>query len=246
MFAFGLDDDAESRVAFADDFACAARPGLGGCGFEQPLEAALRALAPSEPTAWTAEGYEPITFRDGSFGHAIDANAGFVRDESVLAITILSDEEDCSTPDTRLFVTATPRFMSTPLNLRCERFPDAVYPTYRYASGFASLRRDPRLLVLSAITGVPHGTYVTASQYEALLRDPRMDARANEMGTNVVPVCDSVHGIAYPARRTVLVARDLERRGALTSVSSICAPSYESAVSDIVHALARARASCGS
>lgn len=244
IFSFGPEDDADARIAFADDFACAARAGLGGCGFEQPLEATLRALAPSEPTAWTAPGYEPIVFRDGSSGHALDANAGFLRDDSVLAITLLSDEEDCSTPDTSLYVSGDPRFASVPLNLRCEVFSELEYPTERYVRGLASLRPDPRLLVFSAITGVPPGTYVTAAQYEQVLRDPRMEARANELGLAVAPVCESVHGTAAPARRTLLVAADLQRRGALTSVSSICSRSYESAVSDIVRALARARATC--
>lgn len=244
VFAFGATDDELSRAAVADDFSCVARMGTGGCGFEQPLEAALRALAPSAPTTWTAPGYVPITFRDGSFGHGLDANAGFVREDSVLAITLLSDEEDCSTPDTGLFVTGDPRFASVPLNLRCSATEPLLYATNRYVAGLASLRRDPRLLVFSAITGVPPGTYVDRAAYDALLLDPDMQARHDAARTSFVDVCESMHGTAEPARRTVRVARDLERAGAMTSVSSICARSYESAVSDIVHALARSRSSC--
>ncbi len=56
-----------------DAFACVAEQGLGGCGFEQPLEAIRRALDPGNT-----------------------ANAGFVRPDATLAIVILSDEDDCS------------------------------------------------------------------------------------------------------------------------------------------------------
>ncbi|HEV3485648.1 MAG TPA: hypothetical protein VG106_09590, partial [Vicinamibacterales bacterium] len=53
--------------------------GTGGCGFEQQLEAVLKALSPASPTAWTAAGYVAPTFFAGSTGHALGANAGFVR-----------------------------------------------------------------------------------------------------------------------------------------------------------------------
>src|SRR5688572_11243468 len=38
-----------SPMVFARDFACVATVGIGGCGYEQQLEAALKALMPSQP-----------------------------------------------------------------------------------------------------------------------------------------------------------------------------------------------------
>jgi hypothetical protein len=226
--------------AFAASFACVAQAGTGGCGFEQQLEAPLRALSPSAPTAWTREGYVPPTFRDGSFGHALDANAGFLRDESVLAITLVTDEEDCSTNEADLYLTEG-RFPG-PFNLRCTTYADtALLPVSRYVDGLLGLRTHPGLLVFSAITGVPDRSF---ADYDAMLADPEMGYRVNDSGTNVEPSCTGASGVAFPARRMVEVARDLDRAGVQTSVSSICASSYETAVSDIVRALITARGSC--
>jgi hypothetical protein len=232
---------ATSPDAFAASFACVAQAGTGGCGFEQQLEAPLRALSPSSTTAWTREGYVPPTFRDGSFGHALDANAGFLRDESVLAVTLVTDEEDCSTNEVGLYDPSDSRFVG-PLNLRCTTYADSgLLPISRYIDGLLGLRTHPGLLVFSAITGVPDRDFAT---YDAMLADPEMSYRVNAMGTNVEPTCSGVSGVAFPARRMVEVARDLDRAGVQTSVSSICASSYETAVSDIVRALITARGSC--
>jgi len=63
----------------ADQFACMAELGTGGCGFEQPLEAAARALENREQ------------------------NAGFLRDDAYFMIVFLTDEDDCSAVDRAMF-----------------------------------------------------------------------------------------------------------------------------------------------
>jgi hypothetical protein len=55
-------------------FTCLANLGTGGCGFEQPLEAARRALDPKQ-----------------------GRNPGFLRAEALLAVVFITDEDDCST-----------------------------------------------------------------------------------------------------------------------------------------------------
>jgi hypothetical protein len=55
-------------------FGCIAVLGINGCGFEQQLKAAAKAL---------------IDHRDG-------VNAGFLRNDSILTILFVTDEEDCS------------------------------------------------------------------------------------------------------------------------------------------------------
>ncbi len=81
----------------ADAFSAMARPGAGGCGFEQPL-AAMRAALDN---------------------HA--ANAGFLRPEAMLGIVFLADEDDCSAKSTALFGPETGAL--GPLqSFRCTRF----------------------------------------------------------------------------------------------------------------------------
>ncbi|HTE51763.1 MAG TPA: hypothetical protein VK698_13005, partial [Kofleriaceae bacterium] len=63
----------------AATFACMAELGVTGCGFEQHLEAMRRALDDNPD------------------------NAGFVRDDALLAIVLIADEDDCSARDPALF-----------------------------------------------------------------------------------------------------------------------------------------------
>ena len=61
----------------ADQFACMAELGTGGCGFEQHFESMRRAL-------------------DGR-------NAGFLRPDAFLAVIFIQDEDDCSAADRSVF-----------------------------------------------------------------------------------------------------------------------------------------------
>ncbi|MCA9680238.1 MAG: VWA domain-containing protein [Kofleriaceae bacterium] len=70
--------------ALDDTFACIATLGTDGCGFEQPLEALRLALSPSTTL-----------------------NSGFLRDDAILAVVILSDEDDCSAFNPDLFTSNT-------------------------------------------------------------------------------------------------------------------------------------------
>ncbi len=233
---------ADETDAFASTLQCVARLSTGGCSFEQQLEAALKAVSPVRASAWTAADYVPPRFvsADGEAeamaGQADGPNAGFVRPESALAILLLTDEEDCSVRDYGLFVTADPRFMSVPLNLRCDTFGEpqqgVVHPVVRYVDGFIGLRRDPRLVVFSAIAGIPPNTETNADlgDFDAILEDPMMAARHNAMGTNLEPSCSTENGVAYPPIRMVSTARGLAARGARVSLSSICEISFEPAI----------------
>ena len=58
-----------------------------GCGYEQPLEAALKALWPATDTS--------VEFLYGE-GHGAGTNAGFLRDDSLLIVVVITDEDDCS------------------------------------------------------------------------------------------------------------------------------------------------------
>ncbi len=73
-----IDPDGAGDAA-ADALACIGPQGIDGCGMEAPLEAMLLALQPDAP--WNM-GERP-----------------FLRDDSALAIIILTDESDCSVED---------------------------------------------------------------------------------------------------------------------------------------------------
>jgi hypothetical protein len=64
----------------ADNFACIAKLGTTGCGFEQHLESMRRALNGSNPQ-----------------------NAGFLRSDALLAVIFVTDEDDCSTENLEMF-----------------------------------------------------------------------------------------------------------------------------------------------
>jgi hypothetical protein len=157
--------DATDAVAFAEDFVCNAFLSTGGCGLEQQLESVYRALVVHDPRD-----------RPGN----MDPNAGFVRDNAVLALVIISDEEDMSVRDCRyaergrpctdalsVFDSTSGQWSSSDLNLRAYQYrpgsdQDPTWPLDRYidptnpARGFLSLKPGhPDLVVFAAITGVP-------------------------------------------------------------------------------------------
>jgi hypothetical protein len=68
----------------AGSFSCVANLGTQGCGFEQHLESAYRALS------------------DMNQGE-LACNGGFLRENALLAVVVLADEDDCSATDNRLF-----------------------------------------------------------------------------------------------------------------------------------------------
>ena len=76
--------DAVTQVQQA--FSCVAQLGIGGCGFEQPLEVARQALDP-----------------------ALNVNPGFFRNDpannrdALLAVIFITDEDDCSAADPQIF-----------------------------------------------------------------------------------------------------------------------------------------------
>ncbi len=241
IFEFGADEGSSELGALR----CVTNVGIRQCGFEQQLEATLKALTPSAPNAATRAGYTPPRFMsaagvpDAVPGHADGINGGFVRDDSVLAILLLTDEEDCSVSDYGLFVTGDPRFMSTPLNLRCYTYGapgGVVRGIERYVEGLVGLRRDPRRLVFSGIVGIPPGLEVAAGaspDYGSILGHPDMVPRENAMGTNLVPSCVTMNGVAYPPIRIVQTAAGLSASGAQVSLSSICADDFRPAIGSI-------------
>jgi len=114
-------------ATLAQDFGCIAALGLGGCGYEQQMEAALKAL--------TGQPY----------------NDGFVRANAPLAIIFITDEDDCSASDTTLF---NPDDQSLgPYPARCVTHEGKLHPVSRYLQAFKATKSKPERVVVAAITG---------------------------------------------------------------------------------------------
>jgi hypothetical protein len=247
FFAYEAGGRPVEELAF--DVGCVAQAGIGGCGFEQQLEAMLKALSPAAPTAYTSASYVPPTFFRGTAGHGLGANAGFVRDDTLLAVVIVTDEEDCSAADPDIFQLDSPRFGATDLNLRCfVHGSQVLHPLARYIEGLAALRAGrPDLLAFGLIVGVPEDLAVaspSAGDFERILADPRMEERVDPTNpTRLTPSCNVMgRGVAFPPRRLVRVAQAFgpER----STVQSICQEDFAPAAG----ALARlfGRRACGS
>jgi len=233
-------------VGVGGDLGCIATLGTDGCGFEQQLEAVLKALWPSSDAAVQ---FLPDVGGSGRSGHGDQANQGFLRNdsatgESVIAVVMLTDEEDCSSSNTVHF---TPPANLTPgdplesqdLNLRCFFNPQNLYAIDRYVNGLRALRPGGEQRVLfAAIAGVPLDLVPdpgpTGAERDAwfdqMLTDQRMqevpDPNLGPGQGNLTPSCDTEAGRAFPPRRLVEVARSFGDNGIVQSIcqSDLSAP----------------------
>jgi hypothetical protein len=240
-FAPGLDDAA----SFITDASCLAVVGTSGCGFEQPLEAILKAVTPS--------GQAPVGAFDGQFamgttGHADGANAGFLRPDSLLVVVAMTDEDDCSALDPELYRESSSIYPGE-LNLRCFEYPSALQPIERYVDGLLTTRASPDQLVFVPLAGIPRtaaGPPEQPPDYDAILSHPEMQVAIDpDMPTRLRPSChEAGAGFAFPPRRIIEVAAGLAERGASTAAPSVCEPDFTEAADAIIHAMAGALVSC--
>lgn len=236
----------DDPAQLATDVTCALTMDPTGCGFSEPLDAALLAISPSSPTAWTASGYTPRSFHDGTSGHGSDgANARFLRPSSTLAIVVVTDSDDCSAIDTGLYSSDDPAYSSVGGNLRCFTFEDALEPVSTFVRQLFALRRLPQNVFFAAITGIPRGA--GAMTPDAILALPAMQIAVDpSTPERVLPACtytvpgSTQQSQADPARRLVEVAREVECSGGGQAIASICDDSYDAAFREILRAVARA------
>ncbi|MFT3924067.1 MAG: hypothetical protein QM778_16145 [Myxococcales bacterium] len=179
-----LSDAAALDQAIAD-FTCIANVGTAGCGFEQQLEAMFKAVSPAT-----------LPYDGGVGGHSDDVNAGFLRDDALLALIAISDEEDCSItpkggvlfdqntndPDVKLPGSQ----LNLGLNIRCVYRSDPTAPksqaeqagfVYEVNRYFTYLKRvvkpnNPERIMFAAIVGIPEA--VQDKSFPEMLAHPRM------------------------------------------------------------------------
>jgi hypothetical protein len=160
-----FDAQTTDSATFREDFVCNATLSTGGCGLEQQLEAMYRALIVHDART-----------RPGN----ASPNAGFLRDDALLALVLVSDEEDGSVRDCRyaepgvacrdaisVYDNASRDWGPADLNLRFYSYApgstqDPTWPIDRYIDprnpnrGFTSLKPGrPDMVIFSAIAGVP-------------------------------------------------------------------------------------------
>jgi hypothetical protein len=216
----------EDPSAVAGDLGCIATLGTGGCGFEQQLAAVREALTV----------------------HAADANAGFLRDDSLLVVVILTDEEDCSVrDDASADVIFDTQAELGPLNLRCFNHRDEyVEPVETYTDALLALRPGaPERVAVAVIAGIPPGTRHTCNlgdmrndDFQCLLDLPEMQERVDDSpegrGERLAPSCDEAGlGEAFPPRRLVTLAREVHAAGGGATVASICEADFRPAMERI-------------
>jgi hypothetical protein len=240
--------DGRGEVTTEVAASCVPDVGTEGCGFEQPLESMLKALWPASD--------DTITFSEGD-SHGEDANEGFLREDSLLVVIVVSDEDDCSTRDGSIFNPITAGDNGRGLNTICAT-SDALFDVDRYVGGLRALREaedDP--IIFATISGVPAELAAEQAEldlanaeavdafYEGVLDAPEMQIVLDGRGTmdiaddNIEPSCTTtVMGMpdtAYPPRRLVQVAQAF---GAAGVVGSICGDDFASAMGSVIRATA--------
>lgn len=179
-----------------DDFGCIAALGTEGCGLEQQMEAALVALGPQSDTGMN--------------------NEGFLRDDSLLAIVFVTDEDDCSAADHELFNPSRTEQLGQ-INTRCAFHPEMLHPVSRYVEGFRALRPDREdSVVVAAIVGVPIDGSWEAGHSLAELRS-RVEINPAEP-SELMPTCDTSMGYAFPPVRFAELVYEFGNNGILASI----------------------------
>lgn len=245
FFDFGSTEPLEPEAL--EGLGCVASVGTAGCGFEQTLEAPLKALTPSTSN---------LRFEANTVGHADGLNAGFLRARSALLIVILTNEEDCSVADPSLY---DPRSLEYDgdLNLRCWRFgaPELglVHPIERFVDGLLATREDPTRLAVSAIVGIPETTNPARGarpDWDAILDHPDMQEVLDPaMPSRLRPSCDRTNeagerALAFSPRRIVRTLQALDRAGAHATVQSLCRDDLGTAMDVTLDLLADATSPC--
>jgi hypothetical protein len=212
----GRQQNYDPASSLAETFSCVATLGITGCGFEQPLESMKRALS-NNPQ-----------------------NTGFLRENAFLAVIFVTDEDDCSVSDTRMFDTSQ-NDINAPLgplsSFRCFEFgvqcepdeartpgprqncvprDDSQYMTRvsEYVDFLKTVKSDPNQLIVAGIIGNPSPTVVG------------IDTNNNNI-PKLAPSCTSASGEAAPSTRLKYFLDQFPQRN---TVTTICNENLEDAL----------------
>jgi hypothetical protein len=244
-----------AAVATVDSVGCvplvipqdASQGGQFGCGFEQPLEASLKALLPKDSS---------LEFVHGT-GHGDDENSGFLRENSLLVVVVVSDEDDCSMSDYASFDPQDDTNRMTGINVACQNHADRLYDVQRYVDALRNLRPHNDNVIFAAIGGVPPETVKDeyraqydlttdagiAAYYDAVLAHPAMEERRTSTGSSEIlaPSCTVLAPDVQwqrldgrPPRRLVEAAKAY---GTRSVIGSLCGDNPGAVVGHLVRAI---------
>jgi len=248
-FTAGVTDPNDTATRFG----CVAKLGKNGCGLEQQLESALKALTPPDsPTKFTSmtNGNGTAINPTGVSG----VNGKFLREDAILAVVFVTDEEDCSIPDSsNAIFDAASTSIPGEINVRCglpenQRYLHDVQK--RYVAGLKALKPmayQDRLIVAS-IVGIPvkenlggGAVHTGTAAIDMILARPDMQFKVQRnMAGNAdepVPTCISAKGdgSAAPARRFLELTKQFGENGVVTSV---CEDDYTPALKVVIDKIA--------
>jgi hypothetical protein len=232
-FAWAQTNEKTKNEMLATQVACLAEQGTNGCGIEQQLEAPVRALSRTDQKE-------------------------FLKDSHLLAILMVSDEEDCSVQKKGLFQTkefksgaGADGLLNTACNLPESNETDFLFDTSRYWSKFVGMKdNQARAVFFAAIVGVPTGGKCegTGDNLKGCLDVPKMQLKIQDFGDSIgstfkhfAPACERHDDdgkevtSARPGRRYVKVARNFGSSG---YVYSICNEDWSPAMYEIARVIA--------
>jgi hypothetical protein len=205
----------------AQDFTCLAMLGTNGCGFERPLDAVRKAL--------------------GENALPGGCNAGFLRDDSLLLVLWVTDENDCSArPEHPELYDPTRNADLGHLGIRCYLHPEMIESVESYVDALRSLRPGrPESILLAMIVGVPPAEPRCTGRGDDIggcLSVPEMVETINPVQpTELIPSCSTSMGLAFPPERLVELA---QRWGHDAYVDSICKEDWQPAIEAITRMIA--------
>lgn len=212
---------ADPDTGFAEKAACLSIQGTLGCTVEQQLESMRRAL---------------------------QRNPGFLNPSHLLAVLIVSDEEDCSIADSSLFTTdewMTDNTRQTACNFPEEHNAMLFDPAF-YRDELVILKNgNPSAVIFAAIVGTPRegpcngdGAFLSSSD---CLTDPNSEmaltVEYNQYQSLLTPACTRMENtlnttIASPGRRFVETAQLFGING---YVESICDEHHAPLIEQVAH-----------
>jgi len=207
----------EPNPRLATQVACLTSLGTNGCGYEQPLQSM-------------------------GVGLLKDSQSDFVRDDAMLAVIVVSDEDDCSIATNELFyVDEIQDTYANQNNLSCGTYPEYLYSLESYRSLLVDWLKDgdEGAVLFAAIAGVPP---IEACQGRGDEIDDCLDQDEMQLVPEQIqetwfwtPACvreeDSEEVTrAWPGRRFVALAQLFGDRG---YVYSICNADWSPAMSEL-------------
>jgi hypothetical protein len=212
--------------ALATQAACLAQQGTAGCGWEQQLQAASVALRREDQHS-------------------------FLVDHHVLAVLVVSDEEDCSMADAPGLLATEQCQDATQLSVACNAYGNDqfLFDAGHYYDAYVAAKGTPDAVVFAAIAGVPYGDAPGADacqgkgdaigdclDQDAMQMTVYIDVEVGTSISKFEPACERYDGDtlvtnAVPGRRFVSLASDYF--GPRGYVSSICNDDWTPAMEEI-------------